>query len=84
MDNTEIVSNKNDNLAIFSQLFFCSGKVCLLAIKKAIVAIKDETNESTIKKCPICPGNKFSPINFMNFKIICIDNCKEKLLISST
>lgn len=51
------------NRAKFSQDFFSSKSVFLLAVKKAIVEMIDATNASKTKKCPICPGNKCSPSN---------------------
>jgi hypothetical protein len=37
-----------------------------LALKKEIVEMSEATKASKIKKCPICPGNKFSPKKFIS------------------
>ena len=48
-----------------NQLFLLVKSTVLLATKKAMVATKEATKESTIKKCPNWPGNKCSPIYCM-------------------
>ena len=63
MARTAMVSNKKAYLAIFIQPFLSDGIDALVALKKAMVATKEATKESIVKKCPNCPGNKCSPIN---------------------
>lgn len=53
------------NLAKRSHDFFSIRSVLKLADAKAIVEMIDATNASSTKKCPICPGSKCSPSNFM-------------------
>jgi hypothetical protein len=50
MAKTEIVSKKNAARAIFIQLFFSCMPGILVALKKAMVATKDATKESIVKK----------------------------------
>ena len=47
------------------QSFFCAKSAFVEATPYDINEISDDTNASIIKKCPICPGNKCSPSNFI-------------------
>ena len=47
---TETVSRKKAALANFIQLCFSAGVIALFDLKKAIVAIKEATSESTAAK----------------------------------
>ena len=54
-------------LARRSQYFFTTRSAERLAVKKAMVEMIDATKASKTKKCPICPGNKCSPSNCINY-----------------
>lgn len=63
--NTAATWVKNASLAVLSQFCFSIRSIILEALKKETVAIRAAIKESKTKKCPICPGNKCSPSNFM-------------------
>ena len=63
---TEMVSSKNEILAIRIQPLYSHHSTMLAALKKATVATKEATRESIAKNCPICPGSKCSPKNSMS------------------
>ena len=57
-------------LAYSNQVRLSGEGLLELALKKEIVEMSEATKASKIKKCPICPGNKFSPKKFIS-TILC-------------
>ena len=62
---TENTCVKKAILAYRNHDFLYCGSVSLDALKKEIVEMIEATKASNTKKCPIWPGNKCSPSNFM-------------------
>jgi hypothetical protein len=56
-------------LAYRSQVRLSATGLGELALKKEMVEMIEATKARSIKKCPICPGSKFSPIKFISTKL---------------